>query len=111
MPKLYLSLVLVIASASGATAQPHASGSNGARSAYAALVAAEIRRHTPLASKLGEGQAACRFRVGQSGEVSWISCTASSARHERLLWSVIEATHTPPPPGGSFLGEQSVHFH
>ncbi len=81
------------------------------RAAYAALLAASIRRHIPNTSSLNAGSAFCSFHVTASGAMSGVSCSGTSPAHVGLLRGAISSTHAPPPPGGGFFARQGIRTH
>lgn len=88
------------------------SGASGmSQSAYKALLAAAIRRHTPGTSALGAGTATCSFHVGAGGGISGVSASGSSAAHAALARQIVSSVHAPPPPGGAFSASQHFNFH
>jgi len=82
------------------------------RNAYLRALTAEIRKHTPGASKLGEGSVTVAFTIGASGRVVSHSVKQSSgpAMTEQAN-KILASIHTPPPPGGKFSAVQQFHFH
>ncbi len=82
------------------------------RNAYLRALTAEIRKHTPGGSKLGEGSVTVAFTIGASGRVVSHSVKQSSgpAMTEQAN-KILASIHTPPPPGGKFSAVQQFHFH
>jgi protein TonB len=89
----------------------HAGSSGMSQSAYEALLAAAIRRHTPATSNVGEGTATVTFRVISGGGVTGISATGSTPGHAALARRIMASVHAPPPPDGGFFASQNFHFH
>ena len=88
----------------------HSQATGMSRAAYAGLLAAAIRRHTPGSTSLGEGTASCSFHVTSGGGMSGISCSGGGG-HASLAHRILASVHAPPPPGGGFFASQSFHFH
>jgi protein TonB len=87
------------------------SQSNGmSQSAYKALLAAAIRRHTPGTTTLGAGTAHCSFHVSSSGAITGISASGSSPAHAALARHILGSVHAPPPPSGAFYATQKFNF-
>ena len=83
---------------------------------YAALLAAELRRHTfyPAAARAvgATGSVGVAFTVGPSGRVISQSVTRSSgnAALDSAAHAIMSAIHTPPPPGGRFSTSTNLRF-
>lgn len=95
-----------------------ASTSGGlSHAAYAALLAAEIRRRTfyPSAARAtgATGSVGVAFTIGPSGRVTSMSIASSSgdAALDGAARAILRAVHTPPPPGGHFSASTSIRFH
>ena len=80
------------------------------RASYKGLLAAEIRRHTPAVTSLGEGTATVVFHVAAGGGIAGVSASGSTAAHAALARRIIGSVHAPPPPGGGFSASQIFHF-
>lgn len=79
--------------------------------AYARLLAAEIRRHTPKSSDNRTGSIHVSFTVGASGRVvSHKVRDASNPALEPVVGRILASVHTPPPPGGTFSAIQEFNF-
>lgn len=86
-------------------------GSGMSQSAYKALLAAAIRRHTPGTSSAGEGSASVTFHVTAGGGITGISASGSTPAHAALARRIMASVHAPPPPSGGFFASQNFHFH
>lgn len=89
----------------------HSGASGMSQSAYKALLAAAIRRHTPATSSAGEGSASVTFHVTAGGGITGISATGSTPAHAALARRIMASVHAPPPPDGGFFASQNFHFH
>lgn len=89
----------------------HAQGSGMSQSAYKALLAAAIRRHTPASSTAGEGTANVTFHVTAGGGITGIAASGSTPAHAALARRIMASVHAPPPPDGAFFATQNFHFH
>lgn len=81
------------------------------KQAYARLLAAEIRRHTPKSSEDRTGSIHVAFTVGASGRV--VSQKVQNSSNPALgpvVGRILASVHTPPPPGGSFSAVQEFNF-
>jgi hypothetical protein len=110
MRKLICALSLALASGEAALAQSAAATATPPANAYAALVSAAIRRHTPATGSFGNGFAACRFHIDAAGSPHGVSCSATRPAQATFLRQVILSTSFPPPPGGRFFAEQPIAF-
>lgn len=82
------------------------------KKAYVKLLAAELRRHTPVASDALTGSVHVAFTVGASGRVvSHKVQSSSNPALEPVIGHILASVHTPPPPGGSFNAVQEFNFH
>ncbi|MBY6242564.1 energy transducer TonB [Methylosinus sp. Sm6] len=82
------------------------------KTAYAKLLAAEIKRHTPPSSDAQTGSIHVAFTVGSSGRiVSHKVQSASNPALEPVVGHILASVRTPPPPGGSFSAVQEFNFH
>jgi protein TonB len=83
---------------------------------YAALLSAELRRHTfyPAAARAvgATGTVGVAFTVGPSGRVISQSVTHSSgnAALDSAAHAIMSAIHMPPPPGGRFSTSTNLRF-
>lgn len=89
----------------------HTGSSGMSRSAYKALLAAAIRRHTPATSTAGEGTATVSFHVTSGGGITGVSATGSTPAHAALARRIMASVHAPLPPDGGFFATQNFHFH
>ncbi|GAB1715828.1 MAG: hypothetical protein NTAFB05_08700 [Nitrobacter sp.] len=86
------------------------------RSAYGALVSAEINRHKtyPASARSAgiAGSVGVVFSVGASGAIVSHSITRSSGNGalDAAVHGMMAAAHPPPPPGGHFRGSVTIHF-
>jgi protein TonB len=81
------------------------------QSAYKALLAAAIRRHTPDVSQLGEGTVHCVFHVTSGGAITGVSASGSNPAMVAVARRALASVHAPPPPNGGFTAQQTFHFH
>jgi protein TonB len=87
------------------------------RSAYAALVSAEINRHKlyPAGARAAgaEGSVAMVFTIGTAGAIVSHAITRSSGYGEldAAASQMIAAANPPPPPDGAFHGQIAINFH
>ncbi len=82
------------------------------RKAYARLLAAEIRKHSPKSTESGAGTVTVAFTIGASGRVvSHKIQQASDPALADVADKILASIHTPPPPGGGFLAVQQFNFH
>lgn len=82
------------------------------KNAYAKLLAAELKRHTPSGSDAQTGSIHVAFTVGSSGRiVSHKVQSSSNPALEPVVGHILASVHTPPPPGGSFSAVQEFNFH
>lgn len=87
-----------------------AQGTGMSQSAYKALLAAAIRRHTPGSTSVGEGSADVSFHVTSGGGITGISASGSTPAHAALARRIMASVHAPAPPGGAFFASQHFHF-
>ena len=86
------------------------------RGAYAGILAAELRRHQfyPASARADgvTGSVGVAFTVGASGRVVSQSITRSSGNSalDGTARAMMNAVHTPPPPGGSFSTSTTIRF-
>jgi len=93
-------------------ATPEHKASELSSQAYLRILAAEIRKHTPKTSNGKAGSVKISFTVGGSGRV--VSHTveqSSDPSLAQLAAKALASIHTPPPPGGKFVGVQQFNFH
>lgn len=80
--------------------------------AYAQILAAEIRKHMPTAAHQKAGSVTISFTIDGSGRV--VSHTVQHSSDPALAQIAargLASIHTPPPPGGKFVGVQQFNFH
>jgi protein TonB len=84
------------------------------RSAYAALVSAEINRHKHYPASVSgvTGTVGVVFTVGASGAIVSHTITHSSgnAAFDATVHQMMAASHPPAPPDGSFHGSVNIKF-
>ncbi|ARN80693.1 hypothetical protein [Methylocystis bryophila] len=127
---VYLQLLAVAALSASAKAQPAEGQPN---SAYASEVSQIIRARMPLVNPYANTpapcptkrewayplatvevqtcSASCSFRIGSDGRAHVTSCRADVSELAAILREAVVGASFPPPPGGRFVGEQSVRFH
>jgi len=87
------------------------------KSAYAALVSAEINRHKvyPVSAReaRAEGSVGMVFAIGPSGAIVSHTITQSSGNGalDAAANQMMAASNPPPPPDGSFHGQIAINFH
>jgi protein TonB len=87
------------------------------RSAYAALVSAEINRHKlyPASAREAgvEGSVGMVFAIGPSGAIVSHAITRSSGYGalDAAANQMMAASNPPPPPDGAFQGQIAINFH
>jgi len=80
--------------------------------AYAQILAAEIRKHMPQSAHQKEGSVTISFTIDGSGRVASHSVQRSSdPALAQIAAKALASIHTPPPPGGKFVGVQQFNFH
>jgi hypothetical protein len=82
------------------------------RKAYARLLAAEVRKHSPKSTESGAGSVTVAFTIGASGRVvSHKIQQASDPALAEVADKILASIHTPPPPDGAFSAVQQFNFH
>jgi periplasmic protein TonB len=80
--------------------------------AYAQILAGEIRKHMPQSAHQKPGSVTISFTIDGSGRVASHSVQQSSdPALAQIAAKVLASIHTPPPPGGKFVGVQQFNFH